>query len=149
KTQIDLGTHLLTNKLFNDIPLELIQSLEITDFQNTRFLASQRGGCHLKSAKSVMLTSRRAVYFEVKDAAEIKLLAKNMVFIRGAWRNDCDCRGYPGMDWYVGDKLVAITAIKHGYGIIRNRTIARFTKESKIWMTKWLLEHGIKKEQLR
>ncbi|MDB4566920.1 hypothetical protein N9Z92_02770 [Akkermansiaceae bacterium] len=92
---------------------------------------------------------KHKVYFEVKDAAEIKLLAKNMVFIRGAWRNDCDCRGYPGMDWYVGDKLVAITAIKHGYGIIRNRTIARFTKESKIWMTKWLLEHGIKKEQLR
>jgi hypothetical protein len=61
KTQIDLGTHLLTNKLFNDIPLELIQSLEITDFQNTRFLASQRGGCHLKSAKSVMPTSRRAI----------------------------------------------------------------------------------------
>ena len=33
KTQIDLGTHLLTNKLLHDIPLELIQSLEITDFQ--------------------------------------------------------------------------------------------------------------------
>ena len=36
KTQIDLSTDLLTNKLVYDIPLELIQSLEISDFQNTR-----------------------------------------------------------------------------------------------------------------
>ena len=59
KTQIDLGTHLLTNKLFHDIPFELRQSLEISDFQHP-FQASRRGGCHLNSAKSVMPTSLRA-----------------------------------------------------------------------------------------
>jgi hypothetical protein len=32
KTQIDLGTYLLTDKFFYDIPFELIQSLEISDF---------------------------------------------------------------------------------------------------------------------
>ncbi len=92
---------------------------------------------------------KHKVYFEVKDVDEIKLLAKNMVFVPGAWRNDCDCRGHPGMDWYIGDKLVAITAVKHGSGIIRNRTIARFTKDSKAWMTKWLIEYGMKKDQLK
>ncbi|MBK1790056.1 hypothetical protein [Persicirhabdus sediminis] len=98
--------------------------------------------------------SRRAslehkVYFEVNDAATIKTLMRNMVFVRGAFRNGCDCNGHPGMDWYVGDKLVAITAIKHGSGIIRNGTIAKFTPASKTWLIKWLKEHGMTDDQLK
>lgn len=89
------------------------------------------------------------VYFEVKDAAKIKELTKHIVFVRGAWNNGCDCNGHPGIDWYVGDKLVAITAVKHGYGIIRNGTIAKFTPESRKWITKWFLDHGLKKDQLK
>ena len=48
KTQIDLSTDLLTNKLVYDIPLELIQSLEISDFQNTRSEPLSEGGMSLK-----------------------------------------------------------------------------------------------------
>ena len=39
-------------------------------------------------------------------------------------------RGHPGIDWYKGRERVALSAWKHGYGIVSNGVVATFTPES-------------------
>ena len=56
RAEIDLGSHFLTDKLFNDIPLESIPRFAISDI-HTRFEAYHRGG---RSPLFVMLSCRRA-----------------------------------------------------------------------------------------
>ena len=104
----------------------------------------RHGGASLRASK------KGEVYFEINDFKKIKELTKNIQFVRGVWDNEaCDCNGSPGMDWYVADKLVAVTAIKHGDGIVRNGSVANFTALSKAWIMKWFIDHGMKKEQLK
>ena len=91
-------------------------------------------------------TIKQAVLFEIKDPDEIRKLAENIKFQPGSARNPCACCGHPGIDWYVGDQRVAITAVKHGAGIMREGVVAMFTTASKAWVKKWLMEHGYKDE---
>jgi hypothetical protein len=111
----------------------------------------RHGGDILKGSKRFTPkgTLEELVYFEVKDQAEIKKLAKNIVFKKGVVENFCLCLGHPGIDWYVGDKRVAITAWKHGFGIMREGKIMYFTDDSKVWVRKWLLARGIKEDKLK
>jgi len=76
-------------------------------------------------------TLKQPVYFEIKDPDEIRKLAESIKFQPGSARNPCACCGHPGVDWYVGDQRVAITAVKHGAGIMRGGVVAMFTPESK------------------
>lgn len=94
-------------------------------------------------------TLKQPVYFEIKDPEEIKKVAANIKFENGTHPNGCLCCGHPGIDWYVGDRRVAITAVKHGMGLMRSSVIANFTPESKEWMKKWLLGHGLTEVQLK
>lgn len=94
-------------------------------------------------------TLKQPVYFEIKDPAEIKKVAAKLEFVNGTQSNGCFCCGYPGIDWYVGDRRVAITAVKHGFGLMRGGVIASFTNESKQWMKKWLLAHGLTEDQIK
>jgi hypothetical protein len=94
-------------------------------------------------------TLKQPVYFEVKDPEEIKKVAENIKFEVGTEPNGCLCCGHPGVDWYVGDRRVAISAVKHGMGLMRASVISTFTPASKEWMEKWLVSHGITKEQIR
>jgi hypothetical protein len=94
-------------------------------------------------------TLRQPVYFEIKDPEEIKKVASNIKFENGTHPNECACCGHPGIDWYVGDRRVAITAVKHGMGLMRSSVIASFTPESKAWMKKWLLGQGLAEGQIK
>jgi hypothetical protein len=94
-------------------------------------------------------TLKQPVYFEIKDPEEIKKVAANIKFENGTHPNGCLCCGHPGIDWYVGDRRVAITAVKHGFGLMRGSVIANFTKESAEWMKKWLLANGLTEGQIK
>lgn len=94
-------------------------------------------------------TLKQPVYFEIKDPEEIRKVAENIKFETGTKQNECLCCGHPGVDWYVGDRRVAITAVKHGFGLMKGSVISTFTPESKEWMKKWLMGHGLTEEQIR
>lgn len=94
-------------------------------------------------------TLRQPLYFEIKDPEEIKKVAANIKFENGTYPNDCACCGHPGVDWYIGNQRVAITAVKHGMGLMRRSVIANFTPESKAWMRKWLVGKGLAGEQIK
>ena len=56
--------------------------------------------------------------------------------------------GYPGIDWYKRKKRIALTAVEGGGGVhaLRWKGFPRpafLTKESREWLTRWLLSHGI------
>ncbi len=91
-------------------------------------------------------TLKQRVYFVIDDPGEISDLIGHVVFTPGAKQNDCLCCGHPGIDWYVGDRRVAITAVKHGYGLMKNSLISTFTPESRAWFENWLLNHKFKKD---
>jgi hypothetical protein len=57
----------------------------------------------------------------------------------------CMCCGYPGVDWYIGKKRIALTGVQHGIGL-RWKGFpgdASFTKESSQRFAQWVLDHGI------
>ena len=91
-------------------------------------------------------TLKQPVLFEIKDRDEIRMLAENIKFQLGTGRNPCAYCGHPGIDWYVGDRRVAITAVVAGLGIVRGGSFATFTPESKAWFQKWLTDHGFTPE---
>ncbi len=94
-------------------------------------------------------TLNQEVYFIIEDSDVLRELAKNIVFLPATEKNSCFCCGHPGIDWYVGDQRVALTGWKHGFGLMAGGVVAFFTPESKTWMRKWLLEHGLTENQIR
>jgi hypothetical protein len=85
------------------------------------------------------------ILLEIKNPKQIKKLNKIIRFDKKQEGGECDCCGYPGIDWYRGDYRLALTGIKHGSGLCGRDfpTEALLTKESSKKLAKWLLDHNI------
>ena len=59
--------------------------------------------------------------------------------------NACMCCGYPGLDWYAGNKRIALTSVQHGRAIRWNEFPgdALLTSASSKQLVEWLATHGI------
>jgi hypothetical protein len=85
------------------------------------------------------------VLFEVTDAREIKEVYEHIQFKSPQVPNACMCCGYPGIDWYQGEKRLVLTSVQHGRAL-RWKGFgcdAQFTEESGLWVGKWFLSHGV------
>ena len=98
---------------------------------------------------------RRAVdnakrLYESKDSKEIKNLLSILQFEKKQDGGECDCYGYPGIDWYKGKKILAVTALQAGAGFNWKEfpSEANLTKKSSKLIIKWLEKRGIAKECL-
>ncbi len=91
------------------------------------------------------------IIFVVTDAQEIKDLHANLVFEKKQGSSFCLCCGRPGIDWYRGDEGLARTSVKHGSSIMWQGfdETAELTPDCAAWLNKWLLGHGVTKEQMR
>lgn len=93
---------------------------------------------------------KQPVYFTVTNQAEIADVVTHTTFDPVLKYNPCACCGHPGIDWYRGQKRLAITTWKHGYGILmEDGFVGNLTPESKTWLRAWLLSHGLKEEDIK
>lgn len=85
------------------------------------------------------------VFFEITDPREIKEIAQHIQFESPQVLSACMCSGYPVVDWYKGQKKLAVASIQHGvalrWGCIHGDP--RFTHDSAAWIVTWLAKHGI------
>ena len=91
-----------------------------------------------------------AVLFEVTDPTEIEELRENLEFENRQQRSVCPCLGYPGVDWYRGNRRIAHASIQHGRAIRWGgfQADARLTEESSAWLVQWLLDHEIDEDKM-
>jgi len=78
-------------------------------------------------------------------------VAENIRFQPEQTTPSCECIGYPGIDWYCGGERIAVTSAQHCRTIRWKDfpTDAVLTPESRAWLEKWLVEHGVQEEALR
>lgn len=105
------------------------------------------------------------ILFQVTDPEEINNLRKHLIFISRTTTNSfmetCMCCGGPGIDWYKGNKRIALTAMQHGRsirwrGFSTTRILGfRFgygdgplTKESQQWLKSWFDTHGLERRKM-
>ncbi|HNY11089.1 MAG TPA: hypothetical protein PKK26_05805 [Candidatus Wallbacteria bacterium] len=84
--------------------------------------------------------NKQKVLAVITDPIEIKDISKNIKFSVWQSNSKCLCCGYPGIDWYRGGKLLALTAIQHGTAI-RWKGFdhdKEFTFVSAGWLGSWL-----------
>ena len=93
---------------------------------------------------------KKPVWSEVTDPEEIAEVRRSLTFAGRAYLNPCMCCGDPGMDWYKGDELCAITTVKHGKAIMKSRTeVVNLDQASRDWLRSWLREHGVPEDQMK
>lgn len=100
------------------------------------------------------------VLFTVTNQAEVKEVVAHLKFepvtIMDSKLESCLCCGSPGMDWYRGNKRIAMTSIQHGHAIRwKGFSTARIlgvqvgygdgllTRESSNWLVGWFVKHGV------
>lgn len=92
----------------------------------------------------------QTVYYSTTNALEISQVIEHTDFRPTLDYNPCMCCGQPGIDWFKGDERLAITTWKHGYGILmEDGFVGMLTQDSKQWLNKWLLDHGVTEEQMK
>lgn len=81
----------------------------------------------------------------ITNAAEIAEFNSLFKFRGGGSANFCMCCGYPGIDWWCGDKKLALTALKHRRSLWWDGIggVAPLTIESAIKVQEWFACHGI------
>jgi len=98
------------------------------------------------------------ILFVVTNSVEIAMIKSNFRFPENAYQGACMCCGWPGIDWYEGNKRLALTAVQHGVNLRWSgfapprkpfQKQARYgdaalTKESQAWLKEWLESHGLK-----
>jgi hypothetical protein len=91
------------------------------------------------------------IFFQIKDIMEIKKVYSKLKFQRQQYFSACGCCGYPGIDWYKGDKRIALTALKHGKRLKWKgfSTPEALTDESSKWLVAWLVKHGVNKKKYK
>lgn len=96
-------------------------------------------------------TLKQPVLFEVRDQREVASVRDHLRFFPVITQNHCLCCGHPGIDWYRGEERLAITAWKHGFGIMwgGGENLAHLTWGSRRWLKQWLREHGISETEMR
>ena len=90
---------------------------------------------------SAKKTLKQPIFFTVNDSKEIKKVLDNLKFINKISDNSCFCCGYPGIDFYKGERRVFLTGYEHGFGLKTKGRILTFTKETKLMMARWLLKN--------
>ena len=90
------------------------------------------------------------VLFEIQDLEEVEAVQRNLVFEEGQRGVRCACIGYPGIDWYRGETLVAETSVQHGRAIRWYEVPgdATLTGKSEEWLVQWLVSNGVPKSNL-
>jgi hypothetical protein len=84
-------------------------------------------------------------FVELTDPKQIAAFNQHLVFEYDKGMM-CACCGYPGIDWYRGNKRLALTAVHHGYTLAWRGFPCGdmgFTKESSKWLASWLLDHKV------
>ena len=82
--------------------------------------------------------------YVITNAAEIA--AFNRLFrFRPELPDDCACCGYPGIDWWQGDRKLALTAVKHGHGLKWKgfHGAKAFSNWSNHHLHQWFADHAI------
>jgi hypothetical protein len=96
---------------------------------------------------------QQRILFQITDPAEVRRLSEGLRFQPDQKPSPCSHWGYPGIDWYQGERRLAMTAVLH-YKMIRwdrfpGDNDAVLTSESATWLKRWLLGHGIGEDKLR
>jgi hypothetical protein len=89
--------------------------------------------------------TRQKILVTITNIEEITSFGESFVFKSNQGQKVCLCCGYPGIDWYLGKKLLALTALQHGHGLRWKGFPGdiSFTKESSERIVRWLKSHGI------
>jgi hypothetical protein len=82
----------------------------------------------------------------ITDAKEIKEFNARLQFVQECPYGECECCGYPGLDWYKGKKRLALTGVQHGVALRWQGFPgdASLTDASNRWLVRWMLDHGVK-----
>lgn len=100
------------------------------------------------------------ILFVVTNSEEIADVANHIRFESRTTTNSlmetCMCCGAPGIDWYEGNKRIALTAVQHGHALRwRGFSTIRIlgfragygdgplTQDSQTWLKDWLMSHGV------
>lgn len=85
------------------------------------------------------------ILYVITNASEIAEFNSLFKFRGGGSENFCKCCGYPGIDWWCGDKKLALTALKHKCSLWWEGIggVAPLTIESIIKVQEWFARHGI------
>jgi len=89
----------------------------------------------------------KAILFEVTDSSEIQAVARNLTFTR-RYSVGCDCSGFPGIDWYQGDKRIALTEVKHREAILWDDGEFGLSEGFRGWLSNWLMALGLSQEEI-
>lgn len=103
---------------------------------------------------------RDPVLLELTNRVEVMDFARGLQFApilsTNTMLETCLCCGYPGIDWYVGQRRVAVTAVQHlkrlrwdGFTGARVLSVpygygdAPLTLGSSQWLSNWFQAHGV------
>ncbi len=84
---------------------------------------------------------------EIRDTKEVQDFSRHIAFVTNQVYNlGAAYCGYPGIDWYQGSNRLALTAFHTHIGLKWKgfRGVAEMTKESRVWLTRWLLNRNIR-----
>ena len=82
--------------------------------------------------------------YVITNAAEIAAFNRLFKF-RPELPDDCSCCGYPGIDWWQGEKKLALTAVKHGHALKWKEFhgAMTFSNWSDHHLHQWFADHAI------
>ncbi len=101
----------------------------------------------------------------IKGVEQVRAIASRFKYAPDEVANSrelamCMCCGYPGIDWYRGNKRVALTSVHHGkslrwkgfsttrvLGVTVDYGDAPMTADTRTWLQAWLIEHGASEAQ--
>jgi len=84
------------------------------------------------------------MYFVVTNEAEIASVLEHLDFRPQLQGNPCWCAGNPWVDWYEGDRLLAVGYWKLGGLLWGDMTFAWLTPDSRKWFETWFEQHGFR-----
>jgi hypothetical protein len=87
----------------------------------------------------------QAILYEIKDPAQVRDFRDHIQIAPRRWTAPCRCCGYPGIDWYAGDRRLALTAITTIPCLrwVGFRGDVFLTEDSYRWLDNWMQEHQI------
>ncbi len=102
----------------------------------------RKGGyiCHSKNV------DEQPIAATITNAAEIAAFNRSLRFYRNYPGLSCWCCGYPGIDWWSGDRRIVLSSVQHGRALRWEGFSGDMplVKDSSIKLQSWLQNHGIK-----
>lgn len=77
-------------------------------------------------------------------------MLETLTFAGSQREGHCACCGFPGIDFYVGNERVALTAVQHGQAIRWKECPGdiRLTRDAKQWLVEWLVRHEVAQTEI-